>query len=415
MHKKMADLAYHYGLKMRLFPSTAQKRIIDNNINASRFAYNEMVAIDKELYQLKRIKCPITIVQDRLAYLEKRKNNTQMLFAIHPWLTGTGVGTDVVDQARRAYQAAWRLFRQVQQSGVPVFHRKSDAGSYQVPTRYTKVEPSLFNGTNRFADRKHVVVSQLGKIRVSGSHTRFFDMADNIRIGTVTVRRDATGRYYLAMQLASDTPFVTPVRATQGNVGIDLNTDNFLTDSTGKVITNPRFYRTIKGRLAKAQRKLARRALRAKLEHRPLRNAQNYQHQRQVVAAVHRQVAARRQAFLHLVSTALVKNHDLVVAEELRSKNLLKNHALAMSISDVGWRTFLQMLAYKAPLYGHQFLTVDPHNTTQTCSECRYLMHGEHKLTLADRQWTCPQCGIHHVRDHNAAKNILAKGLALQG
>ena len=341
MPKKMSDLAYHYGLKMRLFPSAVQKRIIDNNINASRFTYNEMVAIDKELYQLKRVKCAIALVRDQIAYLERRKNNTQMLFAIHPWLAGTGVGTDVVDQARRAYQVAWRLFRQFHRSGVPVFHRKSDAGSYQVPTRYTKVEPSLFNGTSRFFDRKHVVVSQLGKIRVAGSHTRLFDMADNIRIGTVTVRRDATGRYYLAMQLASDTPFVAPVRATQGAIGIDLNTDNFLTDSNGKATANPRFYRTIKGRLAKAQRKLARRALRAKREHRPLRNARNYQQQRQVVAALHRQAAARRQAFLHLVSTTLVKNHDLVAAEELRSNNLLKNHALAMSISDVGWRTFL--------------------------------------------------------------------------
>jgi putative transposase len=414
MPKKMADLTYHYGLKMRLFPSAAQKRVIDNNINASRFAYNEMVAIDKELYQLKQVKCPIALVQNRIAYLERRKNNTQMFFAIHPWLAGTGVGTDVVDQARRAYQAAWRLFRQVHQAGVPVFHRKGNAGSYQVPTRYTKVEPSLFNGTNRFTDRKHVVVSQLGKIRVAGSQTRLFGRADNIRIGTVTIRRDATNRYYLAMQLASDTPFVAPVDAMRGKIGIDLNTDNFLTDSAGNVVANPRFYRTIKGRLAIAQRKLARRALRAKREHRPLRSAQNYQRQRQVVAALHRQVAAQRQAFLHLVSTTLVKNHDLVVAEELRNKNMLKNHALAMSISDVGWRTFLQMLAYKAPLYGHQFVTVDPRNTTQTCSGCGYLMHGEHKLTLADRQWTCPQCNVHHIRDHNAAKNILAKGLAAQ-
>ncbi|WP_156407442.1 RNA-guided endonuclease InsQ/TnpB family protein, partial [Levilactobacillus parabrevis] len=107
-----------------------------------------------------------------------------------------------------------------------------------------------------------------------------------------------------------------------------------------------------------------------------------------------------------------IKNHDLVVAEELRSKNMLQNHALAMSITDVGWRTLLAMLSYKADLYGRKFLTINPRNTTQTCSDCGHVLTDKNKLTLADRKWTCPSCGTFHVRDHNAAKNILAKGLA---
>jgi putative transposase len=359
---KMADLGYHYGLKMRIFPSSEQKRRIDNNINASRFAYNEMVAIDKELYSLQKVQIPITIIEDRIAYLKRRKNNTQMLFAIHPWLAGTGVGTDVIDQARRAYQSAWRLFRRVHRSGVPVFHRKRHDGSYQLPTRYTKHEVGMTNGSNRFLDTKHVVISGLGKIRVSGSQNRLFIRANDIHVGTVTVRRDATGRYYLSMQLGSDIPFVESNQDSYPVVGIDLNTDNFLTDSDGTVVSNPRYYRAIKGRLAKQQRKLSRQALRAKNEKRPLRNAKNYQKQRELVANLQRRVANRRQAFLNDVSTALIKNHDLVVAEELRSSNMLRNHALAMSIADVGWRTFLGMLTYKASLYGHKFVTVNPRN-----------------------------------------------------
>lgn len=413
MAQKMADLAYHYGLKMRIFPSTKQKRTIDNNINASRFAYNEMVAIDKELFALSHVKTPISIVQDRIAYLNRRKNNTQMLFAIHPWLAGTGIGTDVIDQARRAYQSAWRLFRQVHRSGVPVFHHKRADGSYQLPTRYTKLGAGLMNGSNRFLDQKHVTISGLGKIRVSGSQKRLFSHMKDIRIGTVTVRRDATDRYYLSMQLGSNTPFVSTGKAIQSAIGIDLNIENFLTDSDGNVVANPRYYRAIRGKLAQQQRKLARRALRAKKEHRPLRDAKNYQKQRVLIANLQREVANRRNAFLHLVSTALIKNHDLVVAEELRSKNMLRNHALAMSIADVGWRTFLGMLTYKAALYGRKLVTVNPRNTTQTCSDCGFVLMGEQKLTLADRKWTCPYCGTYHIRDHNAAKNILAKGLAL--
>lgn len=87
-----------------------------------------------------------------------------------------------------------------------------------------------------------------------------------------------------------------------------------------------------------------------------------------------------------------IKNHDLVVAEELRSKNLLKNHALSQAISDVGWRTFLNMLAYKAELYGKQFITIDPKYTTQRYHHCGSIMgqNGYKKLTLKDRKWTCP-------------------------
>ncbi|WP_156409518.1 RNA-guided endonuclease InsQ/TnpB family protein, partial [Ligilactobacillus equi] len=106
-------------------------------------------------------------------------------------------------------------------------------------------------------------------------------------------------------------------------------------------------------------------------------------------------------------------NHDLVVAENLRSSNMLKNHALAMSISDVGWRTFLQKMEYKSALYGRSFITVSPKNTTQMCNDCKFAMgtKGTEKLTLKDREWTCPNCGTFHIRDINASKNILEKGL----
>ena len=183
------------------------------------------------------------------------------------------------------------------------------------------------------------------------------------------------------------------------------------------MIANPRYYRTIKGKLAKAQLKLSRRQLRAKKEGRDLRNAKNYQKQRLVVAKLQARVRRQRNNFLHKVSTALINNHDLVVAENLRGKNMLKNHALAMSISDVGWRTFLQMMEYKAKLYGRTFITVDPKNTTQMCSDCGFIMgRGDtNKLTLADREWTCPNCNKHHIRDWNAGRNILAKGLAMLG
>lgn len=265
-----------------------------------------------------------------------------------------------------------------------------------------------------FLDNSHVKVPKIGRLRVTGSQSRLLDRNLETRIGAVTLTKDAADRFSISLQLASDIPFIQAKKANYGYIGIDLNTDNFLTGSQGHVIPNPRYYRTIKDKLAKEQRILARRRRRAKKEGRPLRDSKNYQKQRLLVAKLHAKVMDQRHNFLQQLSTTLIKNHDLVVAEELRSKNMLKNHALALSISDVGWRTFLNMLAYKADLYSRQFVTVDPKNTTQTCNDCGFVMGTDNtkKLTLANREWVCPNCGTHHIRDWNAANNILDKGIA---
>lgn len=412
--KSMAKMKYHYGLKMRCYPSDQQKQLIKINSDASRFIYNEMVAINKELMQLRRVKLPIDIVRDRIKQLTMRQNAKQMSNH-YQFLEDKRIDSLTKANAIQNYRKAWNAFRKVHTAGVPKFHRKNYRWRYQTNCQYPGQKTALLtNGTVCFLDNSHVKVPKIGLLRVAGSQARLLKRICETRIGTVTLTKDSADRFFLSMQLASDESFVKVDKATHGHVGIDLNTDNFLTDSGGNIVPNPRYYRTIKGKLAKEQRILSRRQQRAKKEHRSLRDSKNYQKQRLLVAKLHAKVMNQRHNFLQQISTALIKNHDLVVAEELRSKNMLKNHALALSISDVGWRTFLGMLAYKAKLYGRQFITINPRNTTQTCCDCGFVMgtNGTDKLTLDDRKWTCPNCGIHHIRDWNAAKNILDKGIA---
>lgn len=149
------------------------------------------------------------------------------------------------------------------------------------------------------------------------------------RIGTVTIRKTADDQFYLSMQLGSDFAFSKSFSKTKSQIGIDLNIENFLTISTGEVVDNPKFYRKAKKKLARAQRMLSRGMRRAKKEGRSLEQAKNYQKQRLTVAKLHERIRRHRQDFLQDLSTALIKSHDLVVAEELRSRNLLKNHALS--------------------------------------------------------------------------------------
>ena len=409
----MSDLVYHYGLKMRIYPSSQQKEIIDLNGNIARTVYNKMVAIDQELYQLKQIKLPIDSILLRIEELEKRKNARNMSNH-YPYMQDKNIDSLAKANAIQNYQKAWKMFRKVHRTGTPKFHKKGYRLSYQTNAQYGKgAKMDVYSATVKFLDNKHIKLPKLGRLRVSGSHRRIIDHKKDIRIGTVTVSKDSADRYFVSMQLGSDTPFVNKLTRTNLQIGIDLNTENFLTTSEGKVIDNPRYYRMIRGRLAKAQRTLSRRERRAKKEKRSLRNSKNYQKQRRLVAKIHDKIRNQRNNFLNINSTRLINNHDLIVAENLRSKNMLKNHALALSISDVGWRSFLQKLAYKANLYQRTFIVVHPKNTTQTCHECGFIMGSgdTKKLTLKDREWTCPACQTHHIRDVNAAKNILSKGL----
>ena len=409
----MSDLAYHYGLKMRIYPSSQQKKIIDLNGNIARTVYNKMVAIDQELYQLKQIKLPISSILLRIEELEKRKNARNMSNH-YPYMQDKNIDSLAKANAIQNYQKAWKMFRKVHRTGTPKFHKKGYRLSYQTNAQYGKgAKMDVYSATVKFLDHKHIKLPKLGRLRVAGSHRRIIDKKKDIRIGTVTVSKDSADRYFVSMQLGSDTPFVNKLTKTNSQIGIDLNTENFLTTSEGKVIDNPRYYRMIKGRLAKAQRTLSRRERRAKKEKRSLRNSKNYQKQRRLVAKIHDKIRNQRNNFLNVNSTRLINNHDLIVAENLKSSNMLKNHALALSISDVGWRSFLQKLAYKADLYQRTFIVVHPKNTTQTCHNCGFIMGSGNtkKLTLKDREWTCPACQTHHIRDVNAAKNILSKGL----
>ena len=413
--KNMADYAYHYGLKVRVYPSQQQKEMIRRNAEAARCVYNEHVAVNREIARFGKRNIYIDFIEERIEALRERIRTVAALKDRYPWLRHPDIDSQSISNARQNYRRAWKQFRTDHHTGVPNFHKKSSVESYQTNPHYSKgTKISLFTCNVRFLDNHHLMLPKLKRIRFQGSRKmldRLFAMKE-VRIGTITITKDILHRYFASFQLGSDEPFVKACPKTDTEIGIDLNIENFYADSNGEILANPCYYRRQKRRLANAQRKLSRRIVRAKKEHRSFREARNVEKQRLLVAKLIAQVLQRRKDFLHRTSTALIKNHDLVAAEELRSRNMMKNHAIAMSIQDTRWSTFLNFLTYKAILYGKKFVTVDPRNTTQTCHACGHVMSGKEKLTLKDREWTCPKCGMFHIRDVNAAKNILARAKA---
>jgi len=216
---------------------------------------------------------------------------------------------------------------------------------------------------------------------------------------TVTVSRDPCGRWYVSFTVDEAEPEQLP--ATGRMVGVDLGIKDFAVTSDGEKIPNPRKLARRARNLARYQRRLARcqkgSANRAKAKAR--------------VARAHRKVRASRADFLHRTSTNLVRDHDVIVLEDLAVRNMVRNRSLAKAISDCGWGTFRQMIEYKAAKYGRHLIVIDRwYPSSKTCSACGHLLAS---LSLSTRHWTCPSCGTRHDRDINAAKNILAAGLAV--
>jgi len=218
---------------------------------------------------------------------------------------------------------------------------------------------------------------------------------------TVTVSRDPDGRWYVSFAVEVPDPEQLP--ATGAVVGVDLGIKDFAVTSDGEKIPNPRHLARRERNLARYQRRMAR----------CQRGSANRVKAKAKVARAHRKVRASRADFLHKTSTRLVRDHDVIVMEDLAVRNMVRNRKLAKAILDCGWGEFRRQLEYKAARYGRHVIVIDRwYPSSKTCSACGHLLAS---LSLGTRQWTCPGCGTRHDRDVNAAKNIAAAGLAVAG
>ena len=418
--KKMEELTYHWGIIMEIYPSFAQRKTIIRNAGAYRYVYNKLVAINNEIYRLNKVKTYISEIEIRKSYLKETKKSAQSIKNASPFLYEKDIDSDVVANAILNYSNAWKNMKTIH-SGIPTFHKKSNCYSYKTSNHYNKASnPNnlLFEGSIYFIDRNHIHLPKLGIVRFKCSKkliNKLFTDYPDTRIGSCKISHDETGRCYMSMSLGNDKSFYEVYPNTNKNVGCDLNLENFLYDSDGRVEPNPKYLIKSQNRLIKLQKSLSRKQEKARKENRDFRNSKNYQKTRMKLAKLHKHITNQRKAFHFKTSDKLVKTHDFLVFEDLKSKNLSQNHSLAKAINDAGWRSFLTKCEWTATKHGKKVLLVPAKNTTQTCNCCGYVLQGEEKLTLKERTWTCPNCHKEHIRDLNAAINILNRGLELLG
>ncbi len=362
----------------RLHPTVGQQAALARTFGCARVVYNDALRIRKDAHAA-------GLPFPRSGDLAKRLITLAKQTPERAWLANAPVG--VMQQALRDLDAAYRNFfdslsgnRRGPKIGEPQFRSRRDN---RQTARYTRSDAF------RVAPSGKLRLPKVGEVVVRWS--RDLPAAPS----SVTVIKDASGRYFASFVVMTDGSEILP--ETTPEVGIDLGLTHFAVLSDGTKITAPKFFRRAEKKLKKAQQNLARKT----------KGSNNRKKAVVKVAHAHARTADQRRDFHHKLSTTVIRENQAVYVEDLAVNGLARTR-LAKSVNDAGWSTFVGMLEYKAARYGRTFARVDRwFPSSQLCSACGFR---DGPKPLAVRAWTCANCDTTHDRDINAARNIRIEG-----
>ena len=361
--------------KCRAYPAPEQAAVLNRTFGCVRLVWNRTLAWRHARYHGEHAKTNFTQAN---AYLTGMKATEDLTFL-------NEVSSVPLQQAIRHQQVAFSNFF-AQRARYPRYKSRNSRQSAE----YTR---SGF----RYRDGRLILAKMDTPLEFIWSWPDIDPAA--LDPSTVTVSRDPCGRWYVSFAVDVADPRQIP--ATRAVVGVDMGIKDLAVTSDGERVANPRHLERKARNLARHQRRMARKT----------RGSANREKARAKVARAHRKVRAARADYLHRASARLVRDHDVIVLEDLAVKNMVRNRSLAKAISDCGWGTFRRMIEYKAARAGRHLIVIGRwYPSSKTCSSCGHLLA---ELALSTRTWQCPSCGTRHDRDVNAAKNILAAGLAV--
>jgi putative transposase len=361
----MQKRAYKY----RFYPTDEQKKVLAQTFGCCRFVYNWGLSTRKAAY----------FQHGKSLYYNDLAAMLPALKEQYPWLRDTS--SVPLQQALRHLDRAFVNFFEGR-AEYPTFKKKRHEQSATYASNAFTWDGQAFTPAKMYSPLEMVWHRPL---------------PEGCKPSSVTIIKDSANRYFVSVLVADD---IKPLPMVNKMVGLDLGIKSMVALSTGESVGNPRYFAKDEKRLAKAQRRLAKKK----------KGSKNRNKARLKVAKIHARIADRRRDYQHKLSTRIAHENQVICVESLAVKNMVKNHSLAKAISDVGWGEFVRQLEYKSQWYGRTLIKIDRfYPSSKTCHACKHVLDS---LTLDIREWVCPECGVVHDRDTNAALNILAEGLS---
>jgi putative transposase len=366
------------AFKITLIPNRSQFDLINKTIGCARFVYNRFLARRKELYESE---------QKTLNYSGCSKELTQLKKEIG-WLTE--VDKFALQNSLKNLEAAYKnFFTDLKKSKkqrifcFPKFKRKHG---------FKQSYKTNFTNGNIQVRQNYLKLPKLGWVKFHRSQEI------NGNIVNVTISRTKTGKYLASILCEIELENHLPVNR---NIGLDLGIKSYLVTSTGEEVENPKYYRQALRKLRSTHKKLSRTE----------KGSRNRASAKTKLARAYERITNLRNDFLHKLSTRIIRENAIICIEDLRVSNLVKNHKVALSIYDASWSKFVAMLEYKSLWHDRIVQKVSPfYPSSQTCG-CGFVNPKVKDLSI--REWVCPACSTHHLRDATAAVNILNEGLKL--
>lgn len=349
--------------KYRIYPSRKQKARLFNNFKTCKQIYNELLELSISVYK----ENGVTL---------NRCDFNKLIIGLHPEIYSQ-VKQNVGDRVHKSFQNFFRRCKDPssKKKGFPRF--KSRVNSITYPQRGFK-----------FLSEKRLRVSKIGSIPI------VLHRVPKGKLKTMTIKKNRADQWFAVFACEIEEPVVK--HQSNKHVGIDVGIENLAITSDNEFFDNPHFLVKSEKRLKRLHRNLSRKK----------KGSNNRRKARYILSKQYVKVTDQRSDYLHKLSFSITKKYSFIAVEKLKIKNMVRDHHLAKSISDVSWYRFINMLSYKAVKCGGQLVQINPKNTSKTCSSCKTIVD----MPLHKRQFKCPVCGLVIHRDLNAAINILRVG-----